>query len=481
MNNEIKAAYNDIYLFPRSVEEWVGEDHPARFVRQVVESVDLEEMGFRSRKAEVGAPSYSSDLLLKVWLYGYMAGIRSTRKLEQACLDSMAMVWLTGNRAPDHNTLWRFLNVNKATFKILCKRTIRIAADSGLVGMVLHAVDGTKIQAHPSPAKGHRREKLLEVLKELEESIERGFEEIEANEAVEAGEMRLPEELRDPAVLKQRIEEALRDMDDADVDFIHPNDPDARMVKMKGKSEFCYNAQAVVDSESGMIVAEDVVSECNDNGLLNRMLDEVEENLGVVAMESVADAGYFSTKELEEAEDRNRSVLVNMNNLKCSDDQGDFCAAKFNYDEKRDCVTCPLGHELAFRGITSEEGRSCRVYRCSRRDCPSRGQCTKNKQGRSIKIGKHHQAMVRQREKQRDFEMRFLLSRRKTIIEHVFGIVKEVFGLRRWSVIGIEKVRAVWSLVCTAFNLKKMYGHWVSGKLKLPAADHLFFGQPDFA
>jgi transposase len=471
MNNEIRASYNDVYLLPPSVEEWIPADHRVRFIREFVESLDLDAMGFKSRAAEVGAPSYSADLLLKVWLYGYMTEIRSTRNLERSCLDSIAMVWLTGNRAPDHNTLWRFLNSNRAVLKKLCRQTIRMAADRGLVGLIVHAVDGTKVQAHPAAAKGLRREKLTELLKKLDESVEKAFEEIDANEAEETGEVRLPEELCDRAALRQWIEESLRDMDEAGVDNLHPDDPDARMVKVKGKSEFCYNAQAVVDSESGMIVGEDVVSECNDNGLINRMLDEVEENVGVVAVKSVADAGYFSTKELEDAEERDRGVLVNMENLNCSDREDEFCAAKFSYDEDRDCVVCPLGHDLKFNGISpGVKGKVYRVYRCRRRDCPSRSKCTKNKQGRSIKIGQHHPAMVRQREKQRSVENRWLLSRRKTIIEPVFGIIKEVMGLRRWSVIGIEKVRAAWSLVCTVFNLRKMYGYWLSGKLRLSSA-----------
>jgi|WetSurMetagenome_2_1015567.scaffolds.fasta_scaffold102195_2 transposase len=473
MNNEIRANYDEIYLLPPAVEEWVSKDHPARFIRQIVESLDLDEMGFKCRKSEVGNPSYSADLMLKAWLYGLMKGIKSSRKMEAACLDSIAMVWLTGNNAPDHNTFWRFYQDNKGIFKTLFKKTARIAVDSGLVGMVLHAVDGTKIQAHPKRAGCWGRDELTKLLKELDASIDKMFEDMESNEAQESGEMRLPEELGDAAVLKRRIEEALREMDKAGVNHLHPDDPDARMIKMKGKSEFCYNAQAVVDSESGIIVAEDVVSECNDNGLMNRMLDGVEENLGEVAMESVADAGYYSAQDLEEAEKRGRNVLVNMENLRSGDGEGEFRASKFNYDEERDCVVCPLGQDLPFVGTWPGNKRSrddrYRVYRCKKRDCASRSQCTQNKQGRSIRIGKHHAAMVRQREKQRDFVMRSLLSMRKTIVEPVFGIIKEVFGLRRWSVIGIEKVRAVWSLICTAFNLKKMYKFWIRGKLNLSA------------
>jgi len=471
MKNEIRANYEEIYLFPPSVEEWLPSDHPARFVRQLVDSLDLDAMGFAGRKAEVGAPSYSAGLLLKVWLYGFMTGIRSPRKLELACMDSIAMVWLSGNHVPDHNTLWRFMRDNRGVMKSLCKRTIRIAANSGLVGMVLHAVDGTKIQAHPSPTRGLRRKKLTELLKKIDKIVDEGFDEMEANEAMEYGGIRLPEELCDPGALKQRIEEALKEMDEAGLDYYLPDDPDARMVRTKGKSEFCYNAQAVVDSESGMIVGEDVVSECNDNGLLNRMLDEVEENVGDVAEESVADAGYFSTKELDRAEQSDRNVLVNMENLRCGDREDEFHASKFSYDEERDCVVCPIGEELKFIwNSPGKNGEINRIYRCKKLDCPSRTKCTKNKRGRSISIGPRHQAMVRQREKQRNRAMRHLLSLRKTIVEPVFGIIKEVFGLRRWSVTGIEKVRAAWSLICAVFNLKKMYRFWVEGKLRLSTA-----------
>lgn len=471
MKNEIKANYDKIYLFPPSVEEWLPSDHPARFIRQLVDSLDLEAMGFAGRKAEVGAPSYSADLLLKVWLYGFLTGIRSPRKLELACMDSIAMVWLSGNHAPDHNTLWRFMRDNRGVMKSLCKRTIRIAANSGLLGMVLHAVDGTKVQAHPSPTRGLRRKKLTELLKKIDKIVDEGFDEMEANETMEYGGIRLPEELCDPGALKQRIEEALKEMDEAGLDYYLPDDPDARMVRTKGKSEFCYNAQAVVDSESGMIVGEDVVSECNDNGLLNRMLDEVEENLGDVAVESVADAGYFSAKELDKAEQSDRNVLVNMENLRCGDGEDEFRASKFSYDEERDCVVCPLGNDLKFYGMSpGKKGKMNRVYRCKKHDCPSRSKCTSNKRGRSINIGEHHQAMARQREKQRDSEKRRLLSRRKTIVEPVFGIIKEVLGIRRWSVTGIEKVRAIWSFICTVFNLKKMYRFWVDGKLRLSTA-----------
>lgn len=464
MKNEIRANYDEVYLFPPRVEDWLGDGHPARFIRQLVESLDLDALGFQSRKAEVGAPSYSNDLLLKVWLYGLMTDVPSTRKLELACLDSIAMVYLTGNHAPDHNTLWRFLNKNRDALKKLFRETVQIAMRTGLVGMVFHAVDGTKIRALPSKCGGYSRKELEKLSRELDELVERAIGEVEANEAEETGEVRLPEELRDPAALKRSIEEALREMDDAGVNYIHPDDPDAKMMKDGDRKEFCYNAQAVVDSESGMIVAEDVVSKGNDNHLLNDMLDEVEENLGDVAEETAADSGYYSGEELSRAEERDRSVLVNMEKVSGGDGEGEFHASRFSYDEERDCVVCPLGEELGCIGTQKDRrGNEIRIFRCRKQDCPSKEKCTSCKKGRLIKIGRYHQAMARQREKQRDHEMKQLLEMRKCVVEPVFGIIKEILGLRRWTVKGIEKVRAMWSIVCTAFNLRKMYGYWRAG------------------
>lgn len=468
MKNEIRPDYNEIYLFPPAVEDWLPKDHPARFIRAMVDSLDPEALGFKTREVEVGAPSYSVDLLLKVWLYGFMTGIRSTRRLERACMEIVPLIWLTGRNAPDHNTLWRFYRNNRNAFKSLFRQTVKVAMKSGLVGLALHAVDGTKIRSAASGSKGVHRKNLEELLRRLEESEDEMFREVEKNEAAESGESRLPEELQDPVVLDRRIREALSEMDEAETDHLNPNDPEARMMKADRRSEFSYNAQAVVDSESGLIVAEEVVNDETDNHVLNDMLDEVEENVGEAADETVADAGYYSGEELKHAEDKERAVLVNMKSMSGGDGDGEFHASKFTYDPKRNCVICPLGEKLDFKGTSeSRRGDPIKIFRCVKTNCPSRESCTRRKTGREIKIGKYHESMVRQREKQRSPLNRHLLSTRKAIVESVFGVIKEIMGFRRWSVVGLENVRALWSLICTAFNLKKLYKYWAGERLIL--------------
>ena len=131
-------------MFPPSLEDLLGKEHPARFIREMVDALKLEELGFRRRVAEEGRPNYASDLLLKVWLYGYFHKIRATRGLERACMDQIGLLWLTGLQTPDHNTLWRFWRDNRTAIRKVLKAALEVAAKAELMGLVLHAVDGTE-------------------------------------------------------------------------------------------------------------------------------------------------------------------------------------------------------------------------------------------------------------------------------------------------------------------------------------------------
>jgi len=466
MSYEIEANYKKQWLFPPSLEELVGSDHPARMIRAFVEQLDLESLGFKTRKSQDGRPSYSAGLLLKVWLYGYVNGNRSCRGLERACLDQIGMLWLTGMNTPDHTTLWRFWRDNRKAIRKLFKQLLQIAISLDLVGMVLHAVDGTKIMSQAASENGLHRLRLEQKLKRLDEAIDEIMKQTEQIRAEEAGEYRLPERLQKQEQLQKKLQEQLELLNRKERDHLNPGDEDARMMKCRSENRFAYNAQAVADQASRLIVAAEVVRDESDNYQLVPMLDQVQENLGRVAEQTVADAGYKAVTGLAAAEEKSYPVLVNL----AEPQDEPYHASRFTYDAEKDQCICPRGERLEFEQTKARdkvEPYSVRVYQCKNyRECPVRWQCSSSKTGRTVQIHPNHNALVRQRNKHKDEAMRALLKRRCVIIEPVFGWGKQCLGFRRWTVRGLEKVQTQWSLMCTAINLRLLHKHWVTGKLR---------------
>jgi transposase len=472
VSQEIRADYQQVHLLPPCLEDWVGEDHPARFIRGFVDELDLKGLGFKGRKSEDGRPSYAPDLLLKVWLYGYMQKIHSTRLLERACREHMSVIWLTGMNAPDHNTLWRFWRDNKEPLRRVFSQAIKIAISWNMIGMVLHALDGTKIRADVSKKGAWHREDLVKLEKYLKEALDEAERQVEAAEREETGDYRLPEELQDEESLREAIHNAIEELDEEGQKHLHPSDMDSRMMLCEERKVFAYNAQAVVDDTSGLIVAQDVFNNQNDAHLLTPMLDEVKETLGQPADQTVADGGYLSGDELLKAEQANYKVLVNLGEwLNPTRKRKDYHSANFTYDAARGICICPQGEELTFeREKKSRRGYTVKVYRCRGfRKCPARHLCTKDPRGRMVEVAPYHEALARQREKQSDDKLRDLLKKRKQIVEVVFAKVKQQMGFRRWTFRNLDNIKAQWALICTVCNLGKMYQVWVTRRRYLQA------------
>lgn len=468
MSYEIRADYTKRWLFPPALEDWVKRDHPARFVREFVDSLDLVEAGFTQRESPDGRPNYAADLLLKVFLYGYMHRNRTLRGLERACHDSLGMVWLTGLEAPDHNTLWRFLGDNRKPLKKLFRLLLRAAVGADLVGMVLHAVDGTKVLARASKKTVWNAEDVQKVLADLDAAVEEILEQTEASARSDGPAYELPPGWAQQMLRREQLRELAQQMEAEDRRNIPEEEREARFMKTRQHGQaLAYNAQIAVDQSSGLIVAQDVLTEGTDNHALVPMLDQVQENLGSVAEQTVSDAGYYSGKQLEAAEAKQYPVLVHESAENKAAADSPFHSARFGYNAQKDCVICPLGKELGFqRHCSGPTGEPLRQYRCGQfRECPERWQCSKDPQGRTVRLGKHHEAIRRQREKRGRPEMRALLRRRKEIVEYPFGLIKRVMEFCRFTVAGHEAVRTQWAVVCTAFNLRRLYREWTAGKL----------------
>jgi len=471
MSYEIRADYNQIYLLPPTLEEFVPSGHPARLIREFVDALNLRELGFTMREGEEGRPYYGESLLLKVWLYGYFNGIRSTRRLEKECQDNMGLIWLTGMHYPDHNTLWRFYERNQKALKRLFKEAVRIAVRGGLVGMVLNAVDGTKVMADVSRKSGIHKRSLEKLLQKVDESVEEVCDQIERAEDEER-ERRytLPEGLQGREKLREFVKGQLKELQRHGTDHLSRTDKDARMMKGNEGIRFSYNAQVVVDDVAGIIVGAEVEQSESDNAELVKRVDEVKENVGLPAQETVADAGYFSGEELQKAENNGYGVLV-ATTLEAkgrkSEGEGAFARSGFQYDEERGTCTCPQGNELKYVGTEKKSGHTMKVFRCrTYAQCPSRAECSRSAKGRRVRVSPYYGAMTRQLAKQRLPDSQVTLKRRKAIVEPVLGHIKHVLGFRRWTVRGLHKVRSQWYLMCTSVNLRKMYAYWLARELR---------------
>lgn len=505
---EIKPDYNQLFVLPPSLENWIPKDHPVRFIRAFVDSLDLQSLGFKERKCEDGRPNYSSNLLLKVWLYGYFEKTYSSRALEKACKKDLPLIWLTGLNYPDHNTIWRFFQNNQQVLKHVFSQSVRIAVKGNLVSLALQAVDGTKIFADVSKNRSVYLKDLKKLLMKLDASLEEVFETISNKEKSERRESSysLPAEYQDKRKLNRLINEGLEELNrtekeelrkgleseikklsDAGVNQMNLSDRDARQMKTSnGSSSFCYNAQVVVDGESQIIVGAKVSNDSSDNHLLTEMIEAAAENTGQVSQETLADGGYFSGEELQLAEDKGYPVLVNLSKevkgkgksqeapVSGESDNAvevlNFSKRAFIYDESKDEYICPAQQVLTFERVNRSKSKPypVRIYRCHHhKSCKYRAYCSKDKGGRTIERSPYEKAIEQQLGKQEDEGQRRRLRKRKEIVEPVFGWIKRNHKFYRWSYYGLKSVDAQWQLICAVINLRRLYCRWLLGAFEL--------------
>ncbi len=415
MSHQIKTDYSKIFLLPPSIEDWVGKAHPARFIREFVELLNVKELGFKVEDNEEGRPYFSSELLLKIWLYGYFNRVRSPRALEKMTKENHPMIWLVTMEQPDHNTIWRFWRDNKKQIKKLFKETIKTAIKLNLVSFAIAAVDGTKVRALSSNKWLIDEKEIEKLLKKVDKSIDELEKDIERTQREEIDyDDRLPKELQDRKTLREKIKKAQEEIRESERRKININEPEARIMRTWGRKDTGYNAQAVVDSKDRIIIAEELA------------------------------------------------------NLKETSDDKPYDVSKFEYNAEKDIMVCPKGEELKYEGSYQYHKTKALVrrYKCTNyENCNVRWLCSKNKTGRTVKLTPYIDVINRQREKQKIEVNQDLLKRRKEIIEPVFGWIKHLDNFRRFTVKGLDNARLQWSLVCTAVNLRTIFKYWTTGRL----------------
>jgi hypothetical protein len=362
------------------------------------------------------------------------------------------------------------MSKNRGLIRKLFKEVTLVASKLGLAELVLQALDGTRIRSEVSTRGYSRAEELHLMLKQLDKGISEIMKEIKSQHDSEEKELKLTKELKDQRTRRSKIENALKELKESGRKKLNPNDTDARIMKCGKTNESGYNAQAGVDDKSGIIISETVVNDETDTKMLTGMVERVEENLGKKPSETIADCGYYSPAELMKAEEKEINVLVNIPKQMNPDNNKDkYHKSKFIYDKEKGLFICPEGKELKFRGEKKDrhnKSMMVRVYGCSAyKSCPKRYECSKSERGRSIEKGPHYEVVLQQLEKQKNKASREKLKRRKSIVERVFAHIKWNMGFTRFMYRRLEKVKTQWSLVCSVYNLKKIYKIWKENKL----------------
>ena len=477
-----------MWLLPPSLDELLPLDHPARFVAEFVDALDRDdwaELGVEIEGDPLGAPAYHPRALLSVWLYGFMTGVRSCRKLETACRDQIPYLWLTGWQHPDHNTLWRFYKGHRQAMRKLFERTVRTAVTMKLVDLAMQAVDGTKVSANASVYRTHNAEELRKLLNRVAAAIR----DLEAqNEAGEdAAAVHLPGELANKEMLREQVRQAMADLESKERQKrINLTDGDARLMKTRGSVLLGYNAQAMVSPlepdgrATGMIItAVDMADDVRDDPQLVPMIEQAEETTGTKSEMTLAYAAYHSGKGLEECARRGQSVAMPETRQQLLGDP--YHKDRFIYDRHSDSFRCPQGQELQFLRIQRLNGVPWRLYRASEgvcQACPAFGVCTRSQRfGPSVAIGPYDAALRRHRVWMSTDEAKDAYKRRKPLVEPVFGIIKEQLAARRFLLHGMVNVSAEWTLLATAFNLRTLWRVWRLGVF----ADLLRGPKPHFA
>ncbi|MFI5324354.1 MAG: IS1182 family transposase [Thermodesulfobacteriota bacterium] len=466
MSRHIESDHSKQFLLPESIDDYIGSDHPARFIYEVISHLDLRAFDSGRTATDEGRPRYGARLLLSMWSYAYFFGIDSSRKLEMASYNDLGLIWLTSQHHPDHSTLARFIAAHTEAIEQVFGQVVRIAKTSDLVGLVLQAVDGTKIKSASSGRTGYYLKRSEDLLAKLDSSIKERVEAIRSNDASESelGSLMLPKELANEITRREKIRSAIAEMKADKRNSYHPNEPEAQTMECGPERTFGYNAQAVADDKHGIIVAADVTTETNDVHQLVTMIEQAESTLGARTAEAIADKGYASSPVFGKLKEQGYEATVAMPDNFLPHPENPFDASRFTYDASGDTMICPTGMtdhpgpKLPFLKVRTQKGTKSRLYQCRvAATCPHRSECSDNKIGRVVSLNAHHEAIEKQREKYRSEAGRRALRKRSGLIEPVFARIKQHRAFRRWKLRGLKKVKAQWALVTTAENLRIMY------------------------
>ena len=450
-------------LFPDRLEDWIGEDNPVRVVDLFVDEIDLAELGFsRVAPALTGRPGYHPSVLLKLFIYGYLNRVPSSRALEREAGRNVEVMWLTGRLAPDHKTIADFRRDNGPAIRKTCAQFVELCRRIGVLKGVCVAIDGSKFKAVNNRDKNFTKGKIASRIAHLEASIDRYLEEMVRIDRQEAGEARA-EKVANLAQRSDRIRQEIQRLQDMDQALkeapgsqISLTDPDARSMatSARGSGFVGYNVQAAADTETHLIVTHDVINDGHDREQLSPMAKGAKAALGRDEMSVVADKGYFSGREILACHEEGITTTLPRPETSGNRKKGMYVKADFAYDADEDIYRCPAGETLTYRYTTEEKGLMVRRYWASVcQTCPVRARCTTGKERRITRW--EHEPLV---DAMHDRISRdpALMGLRRSTIEHPFGTIKAWMGATHFRMRRLRNVRTEMAFHVLAYNIKRM-------------------------
>jgi transposase len=457
-------------LFPELIDDYISYENPVRFIDAFVEKMDFLAMGFKNAEIkETGRPPYNPKDLLKLYLYGYLNRIRSSRNLERESIRNVEVIWLLKRLSPDHKTISDFRRDNTKAIGKVFKEFVQICRNLELFNAELVVIDSTKFRASNARDRVKDREQLEKSIIHIENSITEYLRKLEENDQKDDTEKQqinssiTKEELQKKISFlkkaKDKLADAKQQIEKTGDKYISLTDPDCRLVKNQGKIEPGYSVHTAVDSKHSLIACYEVSQDAADNDHLSTMAIEAKEILEAEKISACADAGYYDSVDIKKCEDNSVTPYVPIPEQKVSKKtnvpQVEYYHDKFIYDEQTDSYLCPQGNRLQYYHITKkEDGRKIQVYRTKAcKGCPAVKLCTTSPRGRYI--NRWEDEKVIEELKQRLKSEPHIIKRRKSIVEHPFGTMKKVWGYSTFLLRGIEKVSAEISLVTLAYNIRR--------------------------
>jgi transposase len=461
------------FMLPKTIEEYVAPDNPIRFIDAYVDKLDMQKLGFtHSTPKELGRPSYNPKDLCKLYLYGGLNHIRSSRKLERECKTNLEAMWLLKGLAPDFKTIADFRKDNPTAIGNLFKDFVAFLKKLSLYGATQVSVDGTKLLAVNSSYKAFTKKALAKRIKVMEKSVTRYLEELDQEDeketiddqqaTSEATKEDKAFEVGKLAVLlekKEKSQKIFDKMEKSGQKEIALTDPDCRQMMNHGRVEACYNLQTAVDSKNHLIVNYLVSNEASDLNQLSPVAIGAKETLGVEQIDCLSDKGYYDFMQIKQCTDNGVTpfVAVKRSGSGGSIVSPEFTADKFIYDKRVDVYVCPAGQRLFYYRRTIHEGMDRRLYKSQNGVCSScqffMTKCTSNKIGRVIWRWVHEEVIDNMRERMKSHPE--VMDERKKVVEHTFGTIKRAFGAPYLLLKGLKKVSGEIGLLLFSYNLRR--------------------------